>query len=126
MNEVKTKEELVKKSNQPQNENQWKNELESKTQTLVFNGTSYQFSPYYPNGEEHYGIYINGESKPTYLLHPYSLEQWGVQYWLCSQCDKLSYPLNTIYFGEKLSFQNIIECIGEVKKFESNNGGGEN
>ena len=105
-----------------------KEELEEliwKTQTLVFNDTTYQFSPYYPNGEEHYGIYINGELEPTYQLHPYSLEKYGVQYWLHSQCGNLSHPLNTIYFGEELSFQNIIECIGEVKKFEENNGGGE-
>ena len=126
MNYVKSKEELVNNSNQPLIGNQCKNESESKTQTLIFNDTTYQFSPYYPNGEEHYGIYINGELEPTYLLHPYSLEKWGVQYRLCSKCGYLSYTLNTIYFCEVLSFQNITECIGEIKKFESNNGGGEN
>ena len=106
-----------------------KEELEEliwKTQTLIFNDTTYQFSPYYPNGEEHYGIYINGELEPTYQLHPYSLEKCGVQYWLCSQCGKLSHPLNTIYFGEELSFQNITECIGEIKIFEPKQGGGDN
>jgi hypothetical protein len=92
-------------------------ELNCKTQTLVFNGTSYQFSPYYPNGEENYGIYINEELEPTYQLHPYSLENWGVQFRLCSHCGNLSYTLKTIYFGEELSFQNITECIEKIEKF---------
>jgi hypothetical protein len=121
-----------------------KEELEEliwKTKTLVFNGTSYQFSPYYGeylfvgksfnpqnlpigtngNGEEHYGIYINGELEPTYQLHPYLSKKYGrkrgVRYWLCSRFGKGNYTLNTISFGEELSFQNITECIEKIEKF---------